>query len=275
MGQTDYNFLILLTILLVGSVAYLYWDIYTVHGIRGVIVNLFSWEERLKIEVGIDSRAWNELNKEEKNLFKDIYYTAKSNGVKFQISNDEKIEYPSLNNTGMKVSGYFCGDEFGYEPTLGLAVGGYKHDWLLVLLHESCHMDQWLGKSSIWSSGQMAGKDVYDMLDEWINGREFEKWEVEKIIKSCIDIELDCEKRTIEKIRNYELLNIDKVEYVQKANSYIMFYGAILKKRKWYDKAPYLEKNVWMRMPKAFLEKGNYFDVKLEYLELYDQYCYN
>jgi hypothetical protein len=275
MGPIDYAIIILFSLSLIGSLVYLFWDIYVVHGVRGVIANLFSWEERIKIDIGIDSGIWNMLSKEEKNLFKNIYFNAKSNDVKFKISNNEKIEYPSLNKTGMMVSGYFCGDEFGYQPTLGLAVGGHKHDWLLVLLHESCHMDQWLGKSSIWSNGQIAGKDVYDLLDEWINGKELNNWEVEKVIKSCIDIELDCEKRTIEKIRENELMNIDKVEYVQKANSYVMFYGVILKKRKWYVRAPYLEKNVWMRMPKAFLEKNQYFDVKQEYVDLYDQYCFN
>jgi hypothetical protein len=268
----DMNFFILLVILIVGSLIYLSWDIYTVHGIGGVFSKLFSWEERLRLELKIDSRNWDRLEMGEKEVIKNIYFTAKSHGVKFNISNEEKIGYPP--DGKMMVSGYFMGDENGNQPELGLAVGGSKQDWLLILLHESCHMDQWLGKSSIWSNGQLAGKDVYDLLEEWINGKELQDWEIHKIIKSCIDIELDCEKRTVEKIRNYELLNIDRVEYIQKANSYIMFYGAILKKRKWYVKAPYIEKNVWMRMPKAFLEKSNYIDVKSEYMDLYDQYCY-
>ncbi len=266
------NFFILLVILIVGSLIYLSWDIYTVHGIGGVFSKLFSWEERLRLELKIDNRNWDRLEMGEKEVIKNIYFTAKSHGVKFNISNEEKIGYPP--DGKMMVSGYFMGDENGNQPELGLAVGGSKQDWLLILLHESCHMDQWLGKSSIWSNGQLAGKDVYDLLEEWINGKELQGWEIHKIIKSCIDIELDCEKRTVEKIRNYELLNIDRVEYIQKANSYIMFYGAILKKRKWYVKAPYIEKNVWMRMPKAFLEKSNYIDVKSEYMDLYDQYCY-
>lgn len=268
----DWNFLILMCVLILGSLIYLSWDIYVVHGVNGVFSKLFSWEERLRIELKIENKNWERLNKLERGLIRDVYFTAKSNGVKFHISNDEKIGYPP--DGKMQVSGYFMGDENKNEPELGLAVGGFKHDWLLILLHESCHMDQWLGKSSIWSNGQIAGKDVYDLLEEWINGKEMSEWEISKVIKSCIDIELDCEKRTVEKIRNYELLNIDKVEYIQKANSYIMFYGAILKNRKWYVKAPYMDKNVWMRMPKAFLEKNQYFEVKSEYMDLYDQYCY-
>lgn len=268
----DINFFILLSIIIIGSLVYLSWDIYTVHGLRGVFTKVFSWEERLRLDLKIENRIWDRLEMGEKEVIKNIYFTAKSNGVKFQVSNDEKIPYPT--DEKMLVSGYFIGDENNCEPTLGLAVGGFKYDWLLILLHESCHMDQWLGKSSIWSNGQLAGKDVYDILNEWINGKEMYGWEIEKVIKSCIDIELDCEKRTVEKIRNYELLNIDKIEYTQKANSYIMFYGAILKSRKWYVKAPYLENNVWMRMPKAFLEKSNYIDVKPEYMDLYNQYCY-
>lgn len=265
--------LILTSVSILVTMIYLFEDVYREHGIYGMWSKLFDWKERLRISIGIRKEKWDELSKEEIEVIRDVYFTGKSNDVKFQISNNLKIEY-SVKSKSL-VSGYFNGDENNSEPEFGIAIGGKKEDWFLIFLHESCHMDQWLNRSSIWSNGQIGGRDAYDMLDEWINGKEISEWEIEKVIKSCIDIELDCEKRVLEKINKYHLTDIDKIEYVKKANSYIMFYGAISKKRKWYNKPPYEIKEIWDRMPIIFLEKNNYFNLKEEYLSLYEQYCFD
>lgn len=272
--ELDTLFVLILTLIsILACIIYFFEEIYLEHGIYGMWSKIFDWRERLRITMGIKSDIWGQLSSEEIEVIKDIYFTARSNDVKFTISENSKIEYPVKSKT--LVSGYFIGDENNSDPEFGIAIGGKKEDWFLVFLHESCHMDQWLNKSSIWSNCQIGGRDAYDMLDEWINGENKEDWEIEKVIKSCIDIELDCEKRVVEKINKYTLTDIDKIEYVKKANSYVMFYGAILKTRKWYINSPYEIKEIWEKMPIIFLEKNYYFNIKDGYLELYKKYCFD
>lgn len=268
MELLDYGFIILMGLLLICSIINLNWKLLIHYGIKGI----FSWEKRIRLEIGIEERIWEGLELQEKELIRDIFLNARLNDVKFNLSNEEKIHYP--NGSEFFVSGYFLGDENENYPELGIAVGGKKEDWLPVLLHESCHMDQWVERSAVWALSYIGGKDIYDMLDEWINGKEFIQWEIDKIIKNCIEIELDCEKRVLDKIIKNKLSGINQYEYIQKANSYVMFYCAILKNRKWYDNAPYKDENVWGEMPSRFLDKEEYFNCREEYLNLYNKFCY-
>jgi hypothetical protein len=67
-------------------------------------------------------------------------------------------------------------------------------------------------------------------------------------------MELDCEKRSVAKIKQFKLpINIK--EYIQKANAYIFFYRALSKTRKWTtkDKSPYTVEAVWKKMPSKLL----------------------
>lgn len=273
-------------IMIIGSFLYIMWDVFEVNredfkskGLLYIINKMTSRDERIRVEIGIDRDIWSNLTFNEKEVMKNIYFRAKSNGVKFKLVNKEKIVYPSELETGGidYVSGYFLGDEYGSEPELAVAIGGRKWEWFLILLHESSHMDQWLEKCPSWvNATYFKGEDcdVYDLMSQWIQGKEYEKNDIERIIMSCIDCELDCEKRTVNKIKEFNLNHIDYYEYTQKANSYIGFYGAIYKKRKWYKNAPYKDQNVWMRMPKVFLVRDKYFDIEDRYLNIYDQYCF-
>ena len=93
--------------------------------------------------------------------------------------------------------------------------------------------------------------------------------------KRSSTVTYDTTKDSVEKINKYTLTDIDKIEYVKKANSYVMFYGAILKTRKWYINSPYEIKEIWDKMPIIFLEKNYYFNIKDGYLELYKKYCFD
>jgi hypothetical protein len=66
-------------------------------------------------------------------------------------------------------------------------------------------------------------------------------------------IELDCERRTVELLRNLQA-PIDLDEYTQKANAYVMSYVNVRKTRKWYDplNPPYSDEALCAIMPKDF-----------------------
>lgn len=145
-----------------------------------------------------------------------------------------------MGDTNIPCSGFFSGDNDGETPELAVAIGGDMEQWLPVLVHESCHMDQWHEKSPLWESDN--GDDPTSMIDEWISRSiEYDKKTINHMFKSTIALELDCEKRSVEKIKKYDLpINIDT--FIQKANAYLMFYLFCKKHRKWNSSktSPYM-----------------------------------
>lgn len=100
--------------------------------------------------------------------------------------------------------------------------------WVGVLAHEYCHFIQSCKKTKFWVNFQKSIEKpdgVNEILsDEKLNkNREFKfnKKKRKQIVSAVIDIELECEKMTLELVKNFDLpLNIE--EYVALAN--IIFY---------------------------------------------------
>jgi hypothetical protein len=78
--------------------------------------------------------------------------------------------------------------------------------------------------------------------------------QLKNVVDKVLEMELDCEKRSIEKIKKYKL-PINVKEYTQKANAYMYFYRALAKTRKWTNKSksPYSLTNIWKQMPSKLL----------------------
>jgi len=189
-------------------------------------------------------------------------------GVKFNLSPEKSIIYP---NSTMTCSGYFI--DYGH-PELAVATDKPELEWLMVLLHESCHMKQWIEKSDFWVDSFIDGRESIDYINEWVEGKEFTNEELKKLSILARDVEWDCEKRTIERAKAFNL-NINYTEEIQRANSYILFYNFILETRKWYktEFAPYRIREVWSLAPKDF----NYdktLPVSKELKEAYLKYCF-
>jgi hypothetical protein len=201
-------------------------------------------------------------------LIDDITKTAKENGVKLILPETDGVLY----TTGIEVAGYFIDNG---EPTLACGIGGDIMIWGPVLAHESSHMDQWIENSKEWRENYWKGKECVDWLDEWCEGKvELEDSEVDEIIKRAIAVELDCEKRTIQKEIKYQIpVNIE--EEIQKSISYTLFYQFIKESKKWNTpgKAPYKIKEVWSLMPKRF-EDCDFTVVPDNIKKAYYKYCY-
>lgn len=195
---------------------------------------------------------------------------AQKNSVQFTLNPDTHIVYPTTKDL---VNGYMV--EFP-KKELAVATGKPLDLWLSVLVHESSHLDQLLEKSNYWCDSYVSGTtfEIVDIVMLWIEGKiELNDIQLNNYIKLSRNIELDCERRTVEKIKKFSLpLNIS--EYIQKANSYIFFYTAMKKTKAWYipNKEPYHIKEVWSLCPTEFLADDEYEnipdDLMQEYLKL-------
>ena len=130
-------------------------------------------------------------------------------------------------------------------------------------------MDQWVEKVPEWTENV-----GMDNIEKWLNGDDTVNMNnIDNEIRTSIIVEVDCEKRTVEKIKKYGLdsiINID--EYIQKSNAYVLFYLWMRKNRKWYTigKEPYNIPDVVNIMPKTFDIDYTILDPKIE--KIYDTY---
>lgn len=201
-------------------------------------------------------------------LISDIEKTAKEHGVKLILPKTVTVNYIN----GLEVSGYFVDNG---EPTLACGIGGDIKFWVTVLAHESSHMEQWIEQCPEWLNNYYKGRECVDWLDEWCEGKvNFTDDEVDEIIDRAIGVELDCERRTIEKEKKYNL-PVNITEEIQKAISYILFYRFLKESKKWNasGKQPYKIKEVWSLMPKSF-DDLDFKTVPENIKEAYYKYCY-
>lgn len=209
----------------------------------------------------------SEMTPEIQKLINDTKKQAEDNGVQIILSQEKTVPYIVGD---IQVSGYFV--DYG-NPRLAVAMGKPLKDWVMILAHEGSHMDQWIEDSPYWTDNFINGRESVEYIDEWCAGKEFTEEEVDNFIKRSIGVELDCEKRTIEKAKKYNLpVNIK--EEIQKANSYILFYTFVKESRKWNTpgKAPYQIREVWSKMPDTF--EIDYAQIPEDIRELYRKYCY-
>ena len=186
-------------------------------------------------------------------LIADVSKKCIENKINFRLEYAEQVD---TNN--IPCSGYFD------EESLVVAVKKKKtEDWLDILVHESCHLDQCIEKSKYWYPDDVG----LFVVEGYLKGKKYSQKKIYNAFINTISMEMDCEKRTIQKIKKYKLnINIDL--YIQKANSYLFGYGAVFKDKFW-PKAPYENPKIYLKMPKKFLTAEEYFDVPDKYLKLY------
>ena len=195
-------------------------------------------------------------------FIEDLKIYTKENNIKLVLSPEKGVKF---SEGGILCNGYF--DDI--TSTLACALGKDVSQWLVILLHESCHMDQWVEKVTEWTEN--AGMDN---IEKWLNGDDSVNMKnIDNEIRTSIIVEVDCEKRTVEKIKKYGLdsiINID--EYIQKSNAYVLFYLWMRKNRKWYTigKEPYNIPDVVNVMPKTFDIDYTILDPNIE--KEYDTY---
>lgn len=188
-------------------------------------------------------------------------YKADANGIRYLISSDKFI---SLSDN-IKCAGYFdSGDK-----VLAAATGHTDTEhWLGIMVHETCHMDQYLEDPLQWKQWEKSPD-----LDEWLGGTEFSKNKLEKSINNTQSLEYDCERRAVRKIKKYKL-PLDIKVYIQKANSYIQFFQYLKTTRKWPVPGKLYNKKIYSKLPSEFSKLESYLTLPDTYKQVYDKYLY-
>lgn len=170
-----------------------------------------------------------------------------------------------LDDEGLGCSGYFDPE----DRVLAVAAG--RPDWFLTLLHEFSHMQQWRDDP----------KGFCDQYDEdfwdWLTGAtELPKRRLHQAVNRVRGIELDCEMRVLDCIRQHPELGIDEFEYAKKANSYMYLYTVVAKHRKWVGmkrKPPYAVPEIVSLMPDTLPQRG-YWKLPRGFERLVVKHCF-
>lgn len=126
--------------------------------------------------------------------------------------------------------------------------------WVTLLAHEFSHLLQWQEDCEPWVNCTYKTYDCNLMLDMWLNHAiELNDEQLTSCINAVADLELDCEKRTVELIKEFDL-PYDIAEYVQRSNAYVLHYQYIKRFRRWNcpGRAPSSCKEVYSRLSTEF-----------------------
>jgi hypothetical protein len=173
----------------------------------------------------------------------DTKKTAEKNGVTIRISQQFLVYTHPEDKVGS--AGYFS------DELKELAISTYDTKrWMMLFVHESCHMDQWTEKRKFWNTSTSGITTYFEYLNKNV---ELSERDVIKYTQIAINLELDCEKRSIKKIQKYKL-PIDIKEYKKRANTYLYGYLYCAGKRQWYNRL-YHSYHVWSLSPDRFQAK--------------------
>lgn len=165
----------------------------------------------------------------ETNLFlKDLKIKCEATNVELIFLKEDVVYFDADDTLGAK--GWFDVSEDGKGAKLICSISGEKESWLTTLVHESCHLDQWVDDLEQWDRLS----DSFSYFWDWLEGNiELDECDLIQYTREVQLLELDCESRAIQKIKQYNL-PIDVIEYTQKACTYIYSYNRVRKKRKWW-----------------------------------------
>jgi len=149
----------------------------------------------------------------------------KENNIKFIMADKEFLKIH-----GGACSGYFQESEDKTNAILAVATKKPRSQWLGVLVHESCHMDQFLEGKTIWEEADEALED----FEEWVAyEKELTQKQIDNMIRTIQELELDCELRTVRKIKQYGL-PINLKTYAKSVNIYLYSYEFMRRHRGWH-----------------------------------------
>lgn len=137
-------------------------------------------------------------------------------GISIKILNKKSVN---------KMGGWFDGKELvvAYNCSQGFET----------LVHEYCHMRQYLENCKSWRQSVTTNSELFL---HWIRGKAPNNVDYASLfcsMQQCIAVEHDCEKRALQCIKEYDL-DIDVKQYAKGANIYLYTHHRMLKDGKWY-----------------------------------------
>lgn len=192
-----------------------------------------------------------------KNYFWEIEEECREYGITFRVSGGKRINFG-----GGRCGGYFC------ESTKQLAIAIDRPIFMMLgtLIHEESHFDQWKDLDSIWYKPQM--ESSANRFFNWLNG-SIENKNPEKDAKKIIELEADCERRTIKKIKKRwsELISVE--QYIKSANAYMFSYLWMARSRKWIGDFTSKEKYI-KQFPSKMKKK--YDKLPIKFIPLFEEH---
>ena len=165
---------------------------------------------------------------------------------------------------GVPIGGYFL-----EEPLeLAVAINKPKKIWIPYLIHEDSHLDQWIDQ---YTNTQVKGC-ASELMHSWIAGNNYPTEIIHKAIESLREMELDCERRALKKIKQFDL-PIDQLYYIKSAAINIHQYNYALFRRKYLRKGktlPYENKQLISEMPITL--RGNFRRLTKKQLKAFDNF---
>jgi hypothetical protein len=161
------------------------------------------------------------------------------------------------------VSGYF--DQEPNPPVLKVAT---SKEWPLILAHELSHMFQWVENTPAWRDYSK----VTVNLDDWLKGEIVNKKALHSTILKTINMERECEEKALALLESFGYN--ESTKYIQKANSYTLFYFYMEEHRTWMrpDRKPYRKPSIWKHFPDTF--DIDLYETYKELKHLYDKCVY-
>lgn len=145
--------------------------------------------------------------------------------------------------------------------------------WLEILVHEFNHFLQWIEQDLIFLKISENGSNMSEQLWAWLDKEiELSKERVSEIIQSIIDMELDCERRSVKMIKEFSL-PIDIKEYIYTAYVYLNFYNYVKKHRTWFKQKVFLADIKEIRETKNIHLRGNFRRLPKGFEEIFRKYC--
>ncbi len=161
-------------------------------------------------------------NENVENFLNFIHSQLKKHKMKLLLSVD------SIRVGNNSVCGYFSEEEKVIKIDIS------ENGWLDVLVHEFCHFQQFIEFDPTYLTLDYENGNMLNDFWEWIDGNfEFiNNRRKNFVIRKILEMELNCEKRSVELIRKYDLpINLD--EYIFTAYVYINYYNHVKKYRTW------------------------------------------
>ncbi len=183
------------------------------------------------------------MNKNDREFIGYVVAECSKKNVKVSFENEKFVW-----SDGTRCSGYF--DEYGRE--LVVAIKKSQRDFLPIIVHEFSHFQQWVENDPVFIN-MSKNEELDGDMWEWMKGVNIPMSRVRKSIRAYQNLELDCEKRSVEHIKNFNL-SINIQEYIKMANVYILFYSLLLKTKSWYVNPPYSCGKLLKIIPENFIK---------------------
>ena len=154
-------------------------------------------------------------NRNSKRFISHVIRTCIKNRIKF-------ITIPDVNE--MVLGGFN-----DFERTLEITESP-SENVLGILVHEYCHMMQWIEKSPLYFA-TYRGLDPTTVVTNWLEGIEYSERTLDACFLLCKKLEFDCDIRALEQIKKWDL-PIDEDRYIKCAIGYSYYYDHLRRTRR-------------------------------------------